>query len=195
MRILIEKCKDLNIEFEVMVIYSRCFFNDEYCFSWHSGITANFCSYLGLRTQFLSKRFPNGWKKVVQQISREPQLQFQEHSVLNNFLRKLSLPSYEREVGPRQLLNLEGITRESKGLHPLLPFAMFAVCGLCAIKQLREMGVSVVKVPARGIQEKIKYLQLVSRVVKHPNPTKEFCKSLVNSPGFCSGLGRCYYYV
>jgi hypothetical protein len=199
MKILIERCRDLNVEFEVMIIHSRCFFNDEYCFSWHSGITTNFCSYFGLETQFLNKRFPDGWKTVIQQISKKPQSQFQEGSALNNFLRDLSLSSYNKKIKPRHFLNLEGITEKSKGLHPLLPFVIFAVCGLCAIKQLKEMGVSVVKVPARGAsggpEAKKRYLKLISCVIKHPNPTKEFCKSLINSPAFCSGIGRCYYYI
>jgi hypothetical protein len=198
MEILIKKCQDLKVEFEVFIIHSRCFFNDEYCFSWHSGDSTNFCSYFGLGRQYINRRFPSLWKQTIEKIFSNPQSQFKRESYLNGFLREISFCP-EKLKSPQHFLQLEGITKKSKGMHPLLPFVMIAVCGLCAIPYFKSMGISVLKIPARGAsggpEAKRKYLHIVQQVIKHPNPTKEFCQSLINSPGFCLGLGRCYYYV
>jgi hypothetical protein len=193
MKILIERCRDLNVEFEVMIIHSRCFFNDEYCFSWHSGECDSLCSYFEEVSKKVEKNFPHSWKQTIEKILNAPHSQFEEGSPLDRFLKTRTL--YLKASEGYSLKSEENSGNEKKGLHPDLASIVFKNCGLCAIKQLKEMGVSVVKVPARGDQEKIKYLQLVSRVVKHPNPTKEFCKSLINSPGFCVRTGRCYYYI
>lgn len=88
------------------------------------------------------------------------------------------------------------MTKQIKGMHPSLASAMFKNCGLCAIAQLKKIGVSVLKIPARGkCDMKRKYLQTVRQVVEHPSPTREFCQGIINSSGFCSEVGSCYYYV
>jgi hypothetical protein len=67
-------------------------------------------------------------------------------------------------------------------------------CGLCAIPALEEAGVSVLKVPARGeAWRKLRYVQLVRAVLDCPEPTPEFCRSLINSADFCAAPGSCYY--
>jgi hypothetical protein len=69
-------------------------------------------------------------------------------------------------------------------------------CGLCAIPELRRLGVDVLKVPVRGSQwQKERYLQVVRTVADDPDATRTSCRALVNSAGFCSDPANCYYAV
>ena len=187
MRLLMEKVADLNLEFEVMVIGYRCHFNDEFCFSWHSGTGSNFCTDYVKMPKQVRARFPRDWKDVLQEAIEAPTKQFAEGSKLDEFCRIMTRTTpVERPMPPPPEV----------GEHSQLPLAMFNNCGLCAIPALQEMGVHTLKVPVRGAPwQKTRYLEVVRAVLEQPNATPEFCRGLVNSQGFCSLPEACYYHL
>lgn len=192
---LIKSLGDSKIEFEAMIILYRCFFNDEYCFSWHSGANPSLCYYFNRVQKYVKSTFPPQWKKTLEKILQNPQSQFEEASILDRFLKEASAEPKEIE---KKLcsLQIEGKIKQTTGMHQSLASAMFKNCGLCAIAQLKKAGVSVLKIPARGKRGmKIKYIQAVRQAVEHAAPAQEFCRGIINSPGFCSEAGSCYYYL
>ena len=87
MRLLIERSADLDLEFEVMVIGYRCHFNDEFCFSLHSGTGNNLCTDYVKTPKQIRARFPRNWKDAIQEAVDSPLGQFQEGSLLDGFSR------------------------------------------------------------------------------------------------------------
>jgi collagenase-like PrtC family protease len=192
MEILIKKCQDLPIEFEAIVMHSKCFFNDEYCFSWHSGGCYSLCSYYEGAWKDVKPRFPSLWKHTIEEILENPQSQFQEGSPLDSFLKITYFYPENKDSFPSQMKEKPD---QKVRFHPNLASLIFKNCGLCSVKQLKEIGIKVFKIPLRGEYiEKERYIQLVRKVIDYPNPTREFCQDLINSPGFCSQIRSCYYY-
>ena len=190
---LIKECEDINVEFEAMAIHYRCYFNDEYCFTWHSGGLNSFCNAFALTQKYTIRVFPSGWKKELEKILDNPDSQFERGSLLNDFVRmRLSYPEDIEECNGQE----EQPAAKIKGMHPRLAYLSYLICGLCAIKELKKMGVFVLKIPVRGKRyDKKEDIEIMRKVLEHPNPSREFCQSFINSPGFCSGPGRCYYYL
>ena len=187
---LVRSLGDLSLEFEVMILGYRCHFNDEFCFSRHSGVEEVMCSYFYEAEHSTRRRFPRDWKSMVEQFCGDPDPQFQAGSLLGRFLqrREEQLP-----VPPPVPQTPHDPDRD---LWPPLAFRLLQNCGLCAIPKLRQIGVHVLKVPVRGdgwVKER--FLRLARQVIDHPNPTPEFCRQLVNSPGFCEATGHCYYHL
>jgi hypothetical protein len=186
---MIDNLKDVNVEFEIMIIGYRCYFNDEDCHSVHSGSRRNLCGDVSLGQSFVTRRFPDNWKDVVQSIIDDPNGAFEEHSLLNEFRKHMAQP-----VPPPPRFDDDG--PYCGGLDQELAKAVYQNCGLCAIKAFRDMGVHCFKVPLRGSSEfKLQSLKLVHKVMTHENPTPEFCRSLIHSPAFCDALTNCYYCV
>ena len=112
----------------------------------------------------------------------------EENSILNTFCNEW----LRNEPANPPYMSRHGST----GVSPQLAKTLYQNCGLCAIKELRDMGVHALKVPLRGAMVyKLLPLQLVYKVMTHPNPTPEFCRKLLNSPAFCDELTNCYYDV
>ena len=188
-KLMIDNLKDVKIEFEIMIIGYRCYFNDEDCHSVHSGSRRNLCGDVSLGQTFVTRRFPDNWKDVVQSIIDDPNGAFEEGSLLNEFRKHMAQP-----VPPPPRFDDDG--PYCGGLDQELAKAVYQNCGLCAIKPFRDMGVHCLKVPLRGSSEfKLQSLKLVHKVMTHENPTPEYCRSLVNSPSFCDALTNCYYNV
>ena len=188
-KLMIDNLKDVNVEFEIMIIGYRCYFNDEDCHSVHSGSRRNLCGDVSLGQSFVTRRFPDNWKDVVQSIIDDPNGAFEEHSPLNEFRKHMAQP-----VPPPPRFDDDG--PYCGGLDQELAKAVYQNCGLCAIKAFRDMGVHCFKVPLRGSSEfKLQSLKLVHKVMTHENPTPEFCRSLIDSPAFCDALTNCYYCV
>ncbi|MBP5671376.1 MAG: U32 family peptidase [Victivallales bacterium] len=185
----IDNLKDINIEFEVMIIGYRCYFNDEDCHSVHSGSRRNLCGDVSLGQPYITRRFPDNWKDVIQSIIDHPNEAFEENSPLNEFRKYMAqeLPTPPRVYDDPPFVS---------GFDAELPKAIFQNCGLCAIKPFRDMGVHCFKVPLRGTSEfKLESLKIVHKVMTHENPTPEYCRSIINSPSFCDALSNCYYWV
>lgn len=185
MKRLIDAVADLHLDFEAMVIGYRCHFNDELCFSIHSGDMANLCSDFIHGPAVTVKRFPDNWKDVLETALEDPEGQFRPGSPLDRFR------AYLRDGLPEELRDHD---LQEQGLDSKLAQALFKNCGLCHIPALQRAGVTVVKVPVRGSSwEKMRYLEVVKTVLEHPAPSPDLCRSLVDSAGFCAAPGSCYY--
>ena len=188
MRRMIESLQDLKLEFEVMIMGYRCYFNDEDCHSIHTGARKNLCGECAIAPYVISNRFPANWKDATEEMLTQGNDIMKEGSVLNTFCNNwLKNEPQNPPYQPRFT---------SIGINPQLAKTMYQNCGLCAIKELRDMGVHALKVPLRGAMAyKLLPLQLVYNVMTHPNPTHEYCRKLLNSPSFCDELTNCYYDV
>ena len=189
MRRMIESLADLHVEFEVMIIGYRCFFNDEDCHSVHSGCHRNLCGDV-LASQFIAtNRFPDNWKQATEDILSSKMDAFRCHSLVNDFCLK-----WQRHEPPDPVFKTP--LKSSSGLSSCLASSVFQNCGLCAIRELRDMGVHALKVPLRGSRDfKLPALQVVNAVMRNPDPTPEFCRALIGSPDFCDQRHNCYYDV
>ncbi len=194
---LIKECEDINVEFEAMAIHYRCYFNDEYCFTWHSGDMHNFCFYIAPRQKYTDKLFPSGWKKELEKILDNPDSQLERGSILDEFIKQseTSFDAGHKKMHGTSSDNKGDISRiMEKGLHYSLASRLFQNCGLCAVPQLKKMGVTFLKLPIRGEPDKKnRFLQIMQKLLEHPDPSREFCQSLIDSPAFCLEQGRCYY--
>ena len=187
MRAMIDGLAGLGLEFEALVIGYRCLFNDEFCFTRHSGVTELFCaSFVPDPDAPAYGRPPRNWKVVAETAAQAPQRQFQDCSALDTFGKARG-----HEIRPVQATRGDP---GGEGLDGLVASALFSHCALCAIPGLRDAGVNVLKVPVRGTAwQRQRYLQAVRAVVDHAAPTREFCRSLIGSAEFCDKLGNCYY--
>ena len=179
---------DLELDFEALVIGYRCLFNDEFCFTRHTGIAETFCgSFVPNLEAPASYRLASDWKDVAAQAAQAPDEQFQPGSALDRFRKARG-----RQVRP-PMPATGGTAPDTDGLDSLVTSGLFAHCALCAIPGLRRAGVNVLKVPVRGTGGlKARHLQVVRQVADHPAPTPEFCRSLIGSPGYCAKPGSCY---
>lgn len=190
MKQMMDALKDLNLEYEVMIIGYRCYFNDEDCHSVHSGARRNLCGDVVSSTFISSNRLPANWKDAIEEMNKGgAAASLKEGSVLDK-VRKEWVKTVPPVFKPVQYAYCES------GVDGELVHAMFQTCGLCAIKKLREMGVQVLKVPFRGDEDtKLEAVKLVHDVMTAEDPNPEFCKKLLNSPSFCSQPVSCYYEV
>jgi len=183
----------LDIEYEVMIMGGRCHFNDELCFTWHSGAGRNFCNYFsGVLTTSTRRRFPPGWKQVLCDFldSGEPMDEFAAGSAVSEFRRALITDAKTPET--THPIDADGAGDD--GMSSALAFLVYGNCGLCAIPRLREIGIDALKIISRGEDwRKRHYLRAVRAVVDNPDATPEFCRSLIDSPGFCAAEESCYY--
>ena len=189
MTAMIAGLADLKLDFEALVIGYRCLFNDEFCFTRHTGTAEPFCnSFVPDPEARAAYRLPTDWKDVAEEAARAPDAQFQPGSALDSFRKARG-----RGVRSPSLATVE-TAPAAEGLDGLLASTLFTHCALCAIPALRRAGVNVLKVPVRGTGGfKQRNLQVVRQVVEHPSPSREFCRSLIGSPDFCDKLGNCYY--
>jgi hypothetical protein len=177
---------DTGIELEAMVTGYRCFFNDEFCFSWHSGADSMFCSRFVHGQYVVCRNLPDDWKENMGEALANPEEQFREGSALDQLVRSLAAPPCPLDNPPP--------ADPGVGVHRDLAHSYWNHCGLCAIPRLREAGIDVIKSPARGERwRKLRDVQVLRRVVDEPNPTPEFCRELVGSEGFCESRDTCYY--
>jgi hypothetical protein len=187
MRVLMDGVRDLDLEFEVMVIGYRCHFNDEFCFSLHSGAESNFCTSFVKLPKQVRGRFPANWKEVLAVAMEDPMSQFHEGSLVDEF---------SRTVAAATPVDRPHAAPSGKGEQAGLPLTLYNNCGLCAIPALRDMGVHTVKVPVRGAPwQKKTYLKAVREIVDNPAATLADCQALINSEGYCSMAESCYYHV
>lgn len=189
MKVLKDSLSDLSLEYEVMIIGYRCYFNDEDCHSVHSGKRRNLCGDMVSSNYIVSNHFPKNWKDVVESMAKDGMANLVPGSPLDLF-RKEWLKNPPPPFPDTHTKSCE------VGLDGELARALYQTCGLCAIKSLRDMGIDALKVPLRGDEDTKMYLvKMVSDVMHAENPTKDYCRSLVNSPSFCNEKTNCYYYV
>ena len=86
--------------------------------------------------------------------------------------------------------------------HPLTDDKLpNGACGLCAIHDLREAGVTVMKLAGReaGSYRKLRGVQLVARVIERlrdgssPEDAASFAREIRDTPELCTSGAMCYY--
>lgn len=190
MQLMIEALKDIKLQYEVMIIGYRCYFNDEDCHSVHSGSRRNLCGDMITAPFITTNRLPANWKDMVDDMKTGGLANLTIGSTLDKFRKEWT------KTTPPQQLDFHTHYCGEEGLDGELARALIQTCGLCAIKPLRDIGVEVLKVPLRGDEDnKLRLVHFVSQVMRAENPTRAFCRSLVNSPSFCNEPSSCYYYV
>lgn len=189
MRLMMDGLSDLDLEYEVMIIGYRCFFNDEDCHSVHSAARRNLCGDIITASLKVTNHLPKNWKEIAERMRDKRTAELHEDSPLNRFRQEWQLPP---PPPPPDF----SIPPSTEGLDGELARIVFQTCGLCAIKPMRDIGIQVLKVPLRGDEGiKSRIITIVNTVMQHPNPTREMCMELINSPEFCRAKYNCYYHV
>ncbi len=189
MGLMMGSLRDLPLEYEVMIIGYRCFFNDEDCHSVHSAARRNLCGDVISAPFKVTNHMPKNWKEVTERLRDERTGELCEGSLLNQFRREWQLPP---PPPPPDF----SVPASREGLDGELARILFQNCGLCVIKALRDLGVQVLKVPLRGDEGiKSRIITIVNTVMRHPNPSREMCMALLDSPEFCRVKHNCYYDV
>jgi hypothetical protein len=192
MAVLVQKLADLGLEFEAMVLRYRCYFSDELCFTWHSGMTPVFCAHFTDVETVTTRMFPLTWKQTLERVLHAPDSQFVADSALDRFVRDVSRPVRQTETRPSATC----APGAQQGMAAELARSLLLNCGLCALPVLQRIGVNVIKLPARGeFSSKARFVSMVRAVADNPAADQAFCRALVNSPDFCSRPGSCYYAV
>lgn len=176
--------RENNYRLEAFGMSEGCYFNDEFCFTWHGAANRSFC-----RSPMFEFRkakpliFSEDWKEEINNGDLSPLLQKRVET--------------EAWIGKERN---DYLTR-----HPKLPYSKHETsilpilanihkCGLCAFKNFKQWGIEAVKLPLRGhnYQMNLEIVKLTRKVIEHSNATLEYCKKLLDSPNFCSGQ-NCYY--
>lgn len=172
------------IRLEVFGMAAYCVFNDEFCFTWHGATNRCFCQspmyeFRELQPLIFSKE----WKQEI--MTKEIGSYYARKLEMNNEITKTRNEYLAKH--PKKSLGKS----EALKLHIL---ANLNKCGLCVFKKFREWGIEAVKIPLRGqgFDTNISIVELAKKTIDTPNPTPEFCQSLMGSPNFCSG-SNCYY--
>jgi len=189
MQDFVERTADLGIDYEVMIIGPRCYFNDEYCFTLHSANLPSFCARLG-GAPIAQKRFPTDWKDWFARIGVAPADDLlRPGSVLDRFVKMVRWPGRTEPEPPAESGDDDGMAAE-------IAARFYYHCGLCAIPRLRQNGIHVLKVPVRGSSwAKERYTEIVRSVADNPDATPEFCRNLIGSPAYCADPESCYYHL
>jgi collagenase-like PrtC family protease len=163
-----------------------CAFNDEYCFTWHGAENTCFCGSPMYETRAVKPIvFCETWKDDV----------FNEK--IGNFYNKLSevmsSVKKQREDSLSKHPNHAPSAYELGILHML---SSLTVCGLCAFQKFKNLDIEAVKLPLRGryYKNNLFVIGLAKKAITEANSSPDFCRKLMNSPGFCSGK-NCYYNI
>lgn len=159
------------VEYEVFIMNDGCIFEESYCFANHA-FGGNFCN------------IPNWFYRLRATDSlAEPQIDepFQEH-----------LTDYKKWV-------FYGISGCDGGTGPGgFPLGM---CGLCAIPDLYQAGISSIKIVGREAPlhkkaasvKTVKYVLDLAKSGAAKEVIQARAKRMKGTPGICSGKYSCYY--
>lgn len=173
-----------NIPLEAFGISSPCTFNDDFCFTWHSGKTPNLCRSSYYKGKKINSLILNHeWKKEINRLSGNEAI-----------LRQFKIEEKNEQIRQTNIQVLEKRKEKEKDrARAFLLNKAMETCGLCAITKFKEFGIDAVKIAFRGLGfSGIEMLQMVKKVINDPNADINSCKKLLNSPAFCNGE-NCYY--
>lgn len=190
MKQLIDNVGIKGMEYEVMIINYRCYFNDEDCHSIHSGVCRNLCGAVTKSEHHVMNHFPSNWKAVVEEMQWPKENTFKEGGIVDQFMKDW------HKTEPPQYPSYEFVHTGEGMSAELCDKTLSGSCGLCVIKSLRDIGVEVLKVPMRGNEDiKLNVIKMVNAVMTAENPTRAFCQSLVGSKDYCNSIRSCYYQI
>ncbi len=172
------------VRLEIFGMDPYCVFNDEYCFTWHGPAKRSFCQ--SAMFEFRSAKpllFDSKWKNSV---FNEP---------ISSFYRKQTEVINEINMSREAYYSKRNTPNLGKNeINKLYFLARLKKCGLCAFQKFKEWGIEAVKLPLRGQDfiGNIAVIELSKKVIDEENAIPEYCKSIMQSPRFCSGIS-CYY--
>lgn len=180
----------LGLEYEVFAMGGRCPFNDELCFSWHSGDGQNLCAQSTVPHVSTRGRFPDNWKDLADELvgRADPLDKYRKGGPLDRFHQAVASPQEKAVPSPPPEND------DEQGLSLRLSQLLFMNCGLCAIPTLKAAGVHSLKIISRGeMWRKVRMVENVQAVLELQNPTRENCREILDSPAFCNHTGSCFY--
>jgi collagenase-like PrtC family protease len=163
-----------------------CAFNDEYCFTWHGAENSCFCGSPMYESHNVKPIvFSETWKDDI--VKNDIGSYYQKISSVMSTVKR------QREDSLQKHPQNQPSAYELSILHML---SSLTVCGLCAFQKFKDWGIEAVKLPLRGryYKNNLFVVGLAKKVIEEKNATPDFCRKLMNSPGFCSGR-NCYYNI
>lgn len=173
-----------NIALEAFGISSPCTFNDDFCFTWHSGKTPNLCRSSYYRgKKFNSLILNQDWKREISKITGNEAISRQfKIEDKNERIRRENTHIIEKRR-----------EKEPDRARAFLLNKAMETCGLCAMTKFKDFGIDAIKIAFRGLGfSGVEMLQMTKKVIDNPNADVNFCRGLLKSPAFCSGE-NCYY--
>lgn len=171
-----------HLEYEAFILNDGCVFEEGYCFVSH-GFGGAFCH----NPDWRYKPIKVNWQEKAD-----------EQKVKRGYFRKekedfqMYLDEYKRWlwIGIKNFGGISGY----KG-YPL------GMCGICALAQLKDMGVTSLKIVGREapLKKKVASVRLVKEVLDYleeghsPDKVKNFAKSIRGTKGLCESGYMCYY--
>lgn len=187
-----QRLKGLGLEYEAFIMGGRCPYNDELCFSWHSGEAQNLCARASAPNVSTRRRFPESWKDIADELIAcpDPLEGFSKGGGLDRLHQEITPPAGTPSAPLLPAANHDG----RDGLALRLAQLLLINCGLCAIPTLRQAGVHSVKIISRGeMWKKVRMVESVRAVLDLRNPAGEDCQQILDSPAFCRHPGSCFY--
>lgn len=176
--------RENGIRLEAFGMSESCYFNDEFCFTWHGAVNRGFCR----SPMFESRKvrpllFSSNWKEEVARgdlsaiYGKMVEIESDIKARRDDYFRKHQQPARSKD--------------EVQKLHIL---ANIHKCGLCAFKKFKAWGIEAVKLPLRGhsTAANLEIVRLTRHIIDHQNATPEYCRKVMSSPNFCAGT-NCYY--
>jgi collagenase-like PrtC family protease len=173
-----------NIRMEAFGMSESCYFNDEFCFTWHGAANKGFCR----SPMFESRKvrpllFSHNWKKELETVE------------ISTIYSKLNEIESEIKVSrDAYMLKNMPAARNKHEIEMLYILANIHKCGLCTFQKFREWEIEAVKLPLRGhsLKANLEIVRITRQVIDHRLASPDYCRKLLNSPNFCSGA-NCYY--
>jgi len=179
------KANERNIKLEAFGLSDPCYFNDEYCFTWHGAMQPSLCqSPFYQNKQFTPIIASQVWKKDIQ--SNDINLFFRRQ---NNVYKKVDyLKKRYNQKYPVY------IKKREDSIDKMHLINRIGKCGLCAFEKFKQFGIEAIKLPLRGhhISGNLELIKITKQVIDKKDANPHFCQSLLKAPGFCSGL-NCFY--
>lgn len=173
-----------DIRLEAFGMAAFCVFNDEYCFTWHSGSNKCFCQSPMFENRKLSPLiFENDWKDELE-----------NENISDYYKRQLTIQTEiqheKRSYKPNTFIS----SKEVESYRQLYVLADLNKCGLCAFDKFNEWGIEAIKLPLRGqgFKNNLDIIKMAKAVIDNPEPTPEKCQEIIGNSIFCNGK-NCYY--
>lgn len=180
-----EKANQRNVKLEAFGMADPCFFNDEYCFTWHGASNKSFCDSPMYKHKILEPLFfDQDWKSTF--LNRDLGYYYDKRMKTEQKIDRLKKQLSKNRPIPSY------IQAEVNKLHLL---SIIKKCGLCAFQKFKDFGIDAIKLPLRGyssVNTNLSLINLVRAILDEPNATPQFCKKVIHAPNFCSG-GNCFY--
>jgi collagenase-like PrtC family protease len=180
-----EKAVKRDIKLEAFGMADPCYFNDEYCFTWHGSSNTSFCESPMYKHKILEPIFfEKDWKSSL--LKNDLSYYYEKRMSSETKIIKLK----------KQLTKERPIAPYTQGeLNKLHILSIIRKCGLCAFQKFKDFGVDAIKLPLRGyssVHINLSLINLVRTILDEPNASPQFCKKVIQSPNFCSGK-NCFY--